>query len=75
MPAILEAARSSSKPVKPKPKIALIEPRPGRPAIKFIDVGNEFFDEREQERRDKEGARRALLRARKRSIERAQPNV
>ncbi|KAL4070541.1 eukaryotic mitochondrial regulator protein-domain-containing protein [Scleroderma citrinum] len=75
MPAILEAARSSSRPIKQKPKVMLVEPRPGRPAIKFVDIGNAFFDEQEQERRDKEGARRAQLRARKRGPERAQRNV
>lgn len=75
MPAILEAARSSSRPVKLRPKVTFVEPRTGRPAIKFIDVGNAFFDEHEQARRDKEGARRALLRARKRGLQWAQPKV
>ena len=38
--------------------------RPGRPAIKFIDVGNMFLDVKDQERRAKEGERRAKVRAR-----------
>ena len=35
----------------------------------FIDVGNAFSDEHEQVRRGKEGARRALLRARNRGLQ------
>ncbi|KIK30083.1 hypothetical protein PISMIDRAFT_87788 [Pisolithus microcarpus 441] len=74
MPTILEDARSSAQLSEHKAKVTIIEPRPGRPAIKFVDVGNAFFDVREQERRDKEGARRAVLRARKRGLEWAQPD-
>ncbi|KAI6031367.1 eukaryotic mitochondrial regulator protein-domain-containing protein [Pisolithus microcarpus] len=74
MPTILEDARSSAQLSEHKAKVTIIEPRPGRPAIKFVDVGNAFFDVQEQERRDKEGARRAVLRARKRGLEWAQPD-
>lgn len=74
MPTILEAARSSAQPSEHKAKVTFVEPRPGRPAIKFVDVGNTFFDAHEQERRDKEGARRAVLRARRRGLEWAQPD-
>ncbi|KAI6112468.1 hypothetical protein EDD16DRAFT_1603229 [Pisolithus croceorrhizus] len=74
MPTILEDARSLTQPSEYKAKVTMVEPRPGRPAIKFIDVGNAFFDAQEQERRDKEGARRAVLRARRRGLEWAQPD-
>ncbi|KAI6048008.1 hypothetical protein EDC04DRAFT_2620951 [Pisolithus marmoratus] len=74
MPTILEAARSSSQPSERKAKVTIVEPRSGRPAIKFVDVGNAFFDAQAQEGRDKESARRALLRARRRGLEWAQPN-
>lgn len=71
MPAILEAARSSRS-VKQDQKVTIVNTRAGRPPIKFIDVGNAFVDAREQERRAKEGQRRALLRARRRGLEWAQ---
>ncbi|KAI6136246.1 eukaryotic mitochondrial regulator protein-domain-containing protein, partial [Pisolithus sp. B1] len=74
MPTILEDARSLAQPSEYKAKVTIVEPRPGRPAIKFVDVGNAFFDAQEQERRDREGARRAVLRARRRGLEWAQPD-
>lgn len=46
-------------------KTTLVERAPGRPAILFVDVGNAFVDEKERARREREGARRSELRARK----------
>lgn len=47
-------------------KTTVVERAPGRPAIMFVDVGNAFVDEKERERREREGARRSTLKARKR---------
>jgi len=44
-------------------RVNIVE-RPGRPAIKFVDVGDMFLDVKDQERRAKESQRRAKVRAR-----------
>ncbi|KAF9245702.1 hypothetical protein BU15DRAFT_58681 [Melanogaster broomeanus] len=54
MPTILEATRPSTR-ASAKHK-----------QINFIDVGDAFVDEKEKERREREGARRSALKARKR---------
>ncbi|KAG1757060.1 eukaryotic mitochondrial regulator protein-domain-containing protein [Suillus lakei] len=65
MPGILDAAtKSATATSENKTKMNIVE-RPGRPAIKFVDVGNMFLDVKEQERRAKEGERRAKVRARR----------
>ncbi|KAH7922695.1 hypothetical protein BV22DRAFT_1070087 [Leucogyrophana mollusca] len=46
-------------------KVKVVAPRPGRPAIKFIDVGGAFLDVDDRKRRIQEGERRAKLKARK----------
>jgi hypothetical protein len=64
MPGILDAAtKSATATSENKTKIHIVE-RPGRPAIKFVDVGNMFLDVKEQERRAKESERRAKVRSR-----------
>ncbi|KAG2155675.1 eukaryotic mitochondrial regulator protein-domain-containing protein [Suillus clintonianus] len=63
MPGILDAATKSATPSENEAKSNIVE-RLGRPAIKFIDVGNMFLDVKELERRAKEGERRAKVRAR-----------
>ncbi|KIJ22167.1 hypothetical protein PAXINDRAFT_95583 [Paxillus involutus ATCC 200175] len=71
MPTVLETVRSSALVrAKLKGKTTLVERGPGRPAVKFIDVGNAFIDEKEKERREREGARRSVLKTRKRERER-----
>lgn len=65
MPGILDAAtKSATATPENKTKTNIVE-RPGRPAIKFIDVGNMFLDVKEQERRAKESERRAKVRSRR----------
>ncbi|KAG1857602.1 eukaryotic mitochondrial regulator protein-domain-containing protein [Suillus tomentosus] len=65
MPGILDAAtKSATATSENKTKTTIVE-RPGRPAIKFIDVGNMFLDIKEQERRVKESERRAKVRSRR----------
>ncbi|KAG1813195.1 eukaryotic mitochondrial regulator protein-domain-containing protein, partial [Suillus subaureus] len=65
MPGILDAAtKSATATFENKTKTNIVE-RPGRPAIKFIDVGNMFLDVKEQERRAKESERRAKVRSRR----------
>jgi hypothetical protein len=65
MPGILDAAtKSATATSENKTKTNIVE-RPGRPAIKFIDVGNMFLDVKEQERRAKESERRAKVRSRR----------
>jgi hypothetical protein len=70
MPGILDVvSESAASTSESKTKVNIVE-RPGRPAIKFVDVGNMFLDVRDQERRAKEGERRAKVRARRRECER-----
>jgi len=70
MPGILDAASESAiHNSGNKSKVNVVE-RPGRPAIKFIDVGNMFLDAKDQERRAKEGERRAKVGARRRECQR-----
>ncbi|KAG1836591.1 eukaryotic mitochondrial regulator protein-domain-containing protein, partial [Suillus subalutaceus] len=65
MPGILDAAtKSAAATSENKTKTNIVE-RPGRPTIKFIDVGNMFIDLKEQERRAKESERRATVRSRR----------
>ncbi|KAG1754770.1 eukaryotic mitochondrial regulator protein-domain-containing protein [Suillus paluster] len=65
MPGILDAAtKSVTSTSENKTQMNIVE-RPGRPAIKFIDVGNMFLNVKDQERRVKEGERRAKVRARR----------
>jgi hypothetical protein len=65
MPGILDAAtKPATATSENKTKTNIVE-RPGRPAIKFIDVGNMFLDVKEQERRAKESERRAKVRSRR----------
>ncbi|KAG1774019.1 hypothetical protein EV702DRAFT_1127815, partial [Suillus placidus] len=65
MPGILDAAmKLASATSENKTKANIVE-RPGRPAIKFIDVGNMFLNVKEQERRAKESERRAKVRSRR----------
>ncbi|KAG2118122.1 uncharacterized protein F5147DRAFT_670011 [Suillus discolor] len=65
MPGILDAAtKSATATSENRTKTTIVE-RPGRPAIKFIDVGNMFLDIKEQERRVKESERRAKVRSRR----------
>ncbi|KAH0837941.1 eukaryotic mitochondrial regulator protein-domain-containing protein [Lanmaoa asiatica] len=67
MPNVLAAQHGGALArTKFKGKTTLIERAPGRPAIMFVDVGNAFVDEREKERREREGARRSTLKTRKR---------
>jgi hypothetical protein len=66
MPGILDVvSESAASTFKSKTKANIVE-RPGRPAIKFVDVGNMFLDVKDQERRAKEGERRAKVRTRRR---------
>ncbi|KAG1850569.1 hypothetical protein DFJ58DRAFT_716771 [Suillus subalutaceus] len=51
-------------PLRTRQRRNIVE-RPGRPTIKFIDVGNMFIDLKEQERRAKESERRATVRSRR----------
>jgi hypothetical protein len=70
MPGILDAAtESAASKSENKTKVNIVE-RPGRPAMKFIDVGDMFLDVKDQERRAKEGERRAKVRARRRERQR-----
>ena len=70
MPGILDAATDSAASTsKNEAKVNMVE-RPGRPAIKFIDVGNMFLDDKDRERRVKESERRAKVRARRREHQR-----
>jgi hypothetical protein len=70
MPGILDAAtESAASTSKNETKVNIVE-RPGRPAIKFIDVGNMFLDDKDRERRVKESERRAKVRARRREHQR-----
>ncbi|KAG2367690.1 eukaryotic mitochondrial regulator protein-domain-containing protein [Suillus spraguei] len=65
MPGILEAAtKSATATSENRTKTNIVE-RPGRPTIKFIDVGNMFLDVKEHERRAKESERRAKVRSRR----------
>ncbi|KAG2076789.1 hypothetical protein BDR04DRAFT_1089011 [Suillus decipiens] len=65
MPGILETAtKSATAASENKTKTNIVE-RPGRPTIKFIDVGNMFLDVKEHERRAKESERRAKVRSRR----------
>lgn len=67
MPSVLEAQRGVPLArTKFKGKTTLVERAPGRPAIMFTDVGNAFVNEKEKVRREREGARRSTLKARKR---------
>ncbi|KAF9230088.1 eukaryotic mitochondrial regulator protein-domain-containing protein, partial [Melanogaster broomeanus] len=66
MPTILEATRPSTRASAKHKQITYTERGAGRPAVKFIDVGDAFVDEKEKERREREGARRSALKARKR---------
>ena len=64
MPGILDAAtRSATSTSENQMRVNIVE-RPGRPAIKFVDVGDMFLDVKDQERRAKESQRRAKVRAR-----------
>ncbi|KAG0707579.1 eukaryotic mitochondrial regulator protein-domain-containing protein [Suillus ampliporus] len=65
MPGILDASTQSATSTSENKTHMNIVERPGRPAIKFIDVGNMFLDVKDQERRVKEGERRAKVRARR----------
>ncbi|KAG2138682.1 uncharacterized protein EDB93DRAFT_1164502 [Suillus bovinus] len=65
MPGILDAATKSASAISENKTKATIVERPGRPAIKFVDVGNMFVDVKEQERRVKESERRAKVRSRR----------
>ena len=70
MPNVPEAQRGVALArTKLRGKTTLVERAPGRPAIMFVDVGNAFVDEKEKERREREGARRSTLKARKRMRE------
>ncbi|KAH7915696.1 eukaryotic mitochondrial regulator protein-domain-containing protein [Hygrophoropsis aurantiaca] len=46
-------------------KVKVVAPRPGRPAIKFIDVGGSFVDMDDRRKRLQEGERRTLRKAKK----------
>ena len=71
---VLEAQRGVALTrTKLRGKTTLVERAPGRPAIMFVDVGNAFVDEKEKERREREGARRSMLKARKRMREHGLP--
>jgi len=70
MPGILDAAtESATSTSKNETKVNMVE-RPGRPAIKFVDVGNMFLDDKDRERRVKESERRTKVRARIREHQR-----
>lgn len=70
MPNILEAQSGTSLACsKFRGKTTVVERAPGRPAIMFVDVGNAFVNEKEKERREREGARRSMLKTRKRTRE------
>ncbi|KAG8219425.1 eukaryotic mitochondrial regulator protein-domain-containing protein [Butyriboletus roseoflavus] len=67
MPNVLASQRGAALTrTKLRGKTTLVERAQGRPAIMFVDVGNAFVDEQEKERREREGARRSTLKARKR---------
>jgi hypothetical protein len=66
-----EKARKADPAPVPRPRISLkneplVVTRPGRPTIKFVDVGNKFMDPREEARRVAESKRRARIKAEKR---------
>lgn len=66
MPDVLASQRGAALArTKFRGKTTLVERAPGRPAILFVDVGNAFVDEKEKARREREGARRSTLKARK----------